>query len=721
MDVMTSASEFGEQGAGAESISSIFRQVVDILRLRWRTLAAIIIGVTLIGTVLVLMMTPKYEAVARVKIDPSKSAALGQITDAATSFPDQAVVDTEVSVMRSHDIAVSVTQRERLLTDPEFTRNLPPLPPHPTSAELTDRTETVAQALLGKMSATREKATYIVEIGFLSTDPQRASRLANAFATAYMDASLNRRNGTAGRQAEFLQKRLGELSSQATAADQRLAAYRAATGVVQTAGGASSTVIDQQIAPLAGQLATAQSDAAAALAKVATARAQIRTGGIDAVSAVLDSEVIKNLRSQRALLLAEQGEVMTRYGPKHPETLKTNQQIRTIDQQILDEASRVIGGLESQARAASARAASLQSSLNVLRGQQSSNTRASAMAETYERQADSSKQAYDRLAQQAQTSDQAASSSLSQAQIVENAIPPSRPSKPNKPLLLVATFMLAVLAGLGTVCVQELTSSGLRSVADVRRLGIDVLATVPKLTGSELKDGGHDASPAEQIATKPMSSFAEAFRVARRSLMSPSGHQPRVVAITSTLPEEGKTTSSLSLARVMAMAGERTLIIDTDLRRAGLRQALAVQPERGLIELLHGNAILEQVIFADQVVGLDVLPVAHANFSPEDIFSGEAMPNLLAHLRDKYDRVVLDCAPLLGVADARTIALLSDAVLVAIKWNATPRNAIATALGWLTRDHAPVVGALLTMVDPAVEAYGALYYSSKYAKYYHGE
>ncbi|MEJ8630458.1 hypothetical protein P0F65_12480 [Sphingomonas sp. I4] len=206
-------------------------------------------------------------------------------------------------------------------------------------------------------------------------------------------------------------------------------------------GGGSTSVIDQQIAPLAGQLATAQSDAAAAASKVAAARAQIRTGGIDAVSAVLDSEVIKNLRSQRAQLLSEQGEVSTRYGPKHPETQRIAQQIRTIDQQILDEANRVIGGLESEARAASARAASLQANLNVLRGRQASTTRASAMAETYERQADSSKQAYDRLAQQAQTSDQAASSSLSQAQVIENATPPGSPSKPNKRLLLAATFL----------------------------------------------------------------------------------------------------------------------------------------------------------------------------------------------------------------------------------------------------------------------------------------
>lgn len=713
MDVTAHTGLPSPTGGEPETLSSMYRQVLEILRLRWRTLAATFVTIAVLGTAYTMMLTPRYQATARVKIDPSKSAALGQITDAASSIPDQSVVETEVSVMRSHDIAAAVVAREHLLNDPEFTKGMPPLGARATPAQIADRTEAVAQAVLGRMSASREKATYIVEVGFTSTNPEKAARIANAFAETYIDASLTRRNGTASRQAEFLQKRLSSLSAQATAADERLASYRAASGVVQTGGG-STSVIDQQIAPLAGQLATAQSDAAAAASKVAAARAQIRTGGIDAVSAVLDSEVIKNLRSQRAQLLSEQGEVSTRYGPKHPETQRIAQQIRTIDQQILDEANRVIGGLESEARAASARAASLQANLNVLRGRQAQTTRASAMAETYERQADSSKQAYDRLAQQAQTSDQAASSSLSQAQVIENATPPSSPSKPNKRMLLAATFVGALLAGLGVVCLQELTSRGLRSIADVRRLGLDVLATVPRL-------GRGHAAPADEVIAKPMSSFAEAYRVTRRSLASASSGRPMVVAITSTLPNEGKTTSALSLARIMAMAGEKTLLIDTDLRRAGLREATGITPERGLVELLHGDVTLAEAVVADQVEGLDLLPVAQANYSPEDLFSGDAMADLLTQVRGAYDRIVLDCAPLLGVADARTVAMLSDAVLMVIKWNATPRNAIATGLNWLARDKAPVTGALLTMVDRSVEAYGALYYSKKYAEYYRAE
>ncbi|MEJ8630457.1 CpsD/CapB family tyrosine-protein kinase [Sphingomonas sp. I4] len=175
----------------------------------------------------------------------------------------------------------------------------------------------------------------------------------------------------------------------------------------------------------------------------------------------------------------------------------------------------------------------------------------------------------------------------------------------------------------------------------MRRLGLDVLATVPRL-------GRGHTSPADEVIGKPMSSFAEAYRVTRRSLASASSGRPMVIAITSTLPNEGKTTSALSLARIMAMAGEKTLLIDTDLRRAGLRDVTGIGPERGLVELLHGDVTLAEAVIADQVEGLDLLPVAHANYSPEDVFSGEAMAELLAQVRGSYDRIVLDCAPLLG-------------------------------------------------------------------------
>lgn len=703
-----SAPQLGEP----ENVSSIVQSSLGVLRRRWRMLAAITIVVFGAATILVMMMPPKFVAVTRVRIDPSRSAAMGQLTE-QSSLPDQAVVETEVSVVKSAESARAVVQQLNLVNDKEFSGKLAPLPRNPTPAQLAERVDAVAANLSAAVSAEREKSTYIIDLSARSTDSVKAARIANAFAQQYIESTVNRRTGTAQRQSNFLDKRLSELADEAAAADQKLAQYQASAGLVSLSSG-NTTVTDQQIAPLASQLATAESEAAAARAKVSTALAQIRTGGIEAVSAVLNSEVIRNLRAQRAQLLAAKSEVSTRYGPKHPETMKVDEQLRVLDGQLNDEAKRVISGLQSEASAATARANSLKSDLASLRQQRAEVTRSSAQAETYQRQADASKAAYDRLAQQAQSTSQAAQSSLSQASVVESATPPTRPSEPKKNLLLAAAFCLAFALGGATIVAQEIMSAGLKTVTDVRRLGLEVLATVPRLESPFVS-----RSPAASYVVKhPMGSFSEAFRVIRHSLALGARQSPRVIAITSTLPNEGKTSSALSLARVMAFAGERTLVIDTDLRRAGILSSMGVEASIGLAEVLRGEASVEDAIIKDQVENVFVLPIAQTIFSPEDMFSGNAMPDLLAKVRDHFDHIILDCPPLLGVADARTVATLADAVILMIRWNHTPKNAIKSALSWLAMDKANVVGAVLTMVDSYVEAYGAVYYSKKYKKYY---
>lgn len=694
-----------------ESLTGMIRSVFAIFMRRWLLLAIVSTVVFLIGAALIFMMTPKYVAVTRLKIDPSQSAAIGKLGE-NNSYPDQSIVDTEVSVMRSRDIARIVAQKLHLAQDPEFTKQI-----KSQGEDGLSEADALADALLRSTSADREKATYVVQLSAKSVDPDKAAAIANAFAAEYIEASLGRRTGTAERQSQFLDKRMNDLANEAASADERLAQYRAAAGVVDSERGGSS-LIDQQIAPLSAQLATAQSEAAAASAKVAAAEAQIRSGGIDNVSAVLNSEVIRNLRTQRAQIVADQGEILTRYGPKHPETQKVNEQISSIDRQIQEEARRVIGGLRSEASAAAARAGSLSANLGRLRGEQTAATRSSAQADTYKRQAEMAEANYNRIAEQAQLASQAQNSSISQAQIIEKASPPLKPAQPKKALFLAVAFMFAIVAGVGTVTGVELLSSGMTSAADMSKLGLYMIASVPRLEGKALKtEEGAEISPASHVILHPMSAYAESFRMIRRSL-SQGGTPPQVIAITSTLPDEGKTVSALSLARILALAGERTLLIDTDLRRASIQQLTGVAAPAGLLEVLHGEASMTQAIIKDKESNLDLLVVTSSMFSPEDVFSGEGFAKLLEHARGSYDRVVLDTPPFLGVADARTIATKADTAVLAVRWNSTSAGAVRHAMSLMALDQTPLAGAIYTMAAPGSEVYGALYYSRKYSQYY---
>ncbi|MEA3389267.1 GumC family protein [Sphingobium sp. CCH11-B1] len=689
----------------------MMRSVFTILRRRWLLLAIVSGGLFLIGASLIFMMTPKYVAVTRLKIDPSQSAAIGKLGE-SNSYPDQAIVDTEVSVMRSRDIARIVARKLNLSHDPEFTKDLRRDEEGGLSEE-----DALADALLRATSADREKATYVVQLSAKSVNPEKAATIANAFAAEYIEASLGRRTGTAERQSQFLDKKMKDLAAEAASADERLAQYRAAAGVVDSERGGSS-LIDQQIAPLSAQLATAQSEAAAASAKVAAAEAQIRSGGMDNVSAVLNSEVIRNLRTQRAQIVAEQGEVLTRYGPKHPETQKVTEQLASLDRQIQEEARRVIGGLRSEASAAAARAGSLSANLGRLRGEQTAATRSSAQADTYKRQAEMAEANYNRIAEQAQLASQAQNSSISQAQIIEKASPPIKPAQPKKALFLAVALMFAVAAGVGTITGVELLSSGMTSIADMSKLGLYLMASVPRLDAKALKTADGNISPASYVILHPMSAYAESFRTIRRSLSQTTDKAPQVVAVISTLPDEGKTVSSLSLARVLALSGERTLLIDTDLRRATMQHTAGVTAKAGLVEVLHGEARLDQAIVKDPDSNLDLLVVTSSLFSPEDVFSGESFAKLLQQARENYDRIILDTPPFLGVTDARTIAARADAAVLAVRWNSTSAGAVRHALSLMALDQTPLAGAIYTMAAPGSEVYGALYYSRKYNQYY---
>lgn len=690
-------------GAGIKDIWNAFRR-------HWLTLVAILFVVMAIAVAATYLIAPKYEAKLRLRIEPSQNMLVGQPTT-GSNLPDQSIVETEASVMKSHELADAVVRKFGLSNDPELSKKVDPLPANPTKANLDQRIFEVAEELSSRVTVGREKATYVVDLSFQSNDPVKAAKIANALAAAYIDQSVNRRTGTATRQSTMIQKRLAELGAVAQQADAQLAQYRAANGIVSE--GALS-VTDQQISPLAGQVATAESEAAALRAKLSVAQSQISQGGLTAVSAVLGSPVISNLRSQRAVLMTQYGDINTRYGPRHPESVKIKQQLDSIDRQINEEANRVIGGLRSEATVASARAASLRSNLAQLRGTQASETRASVEALSFQRAAEAAHQAYNQAAELAQRTNQIAQSPLSQAQIIEAATVPLEPASPNKPLILLGGLVLGLLLGVVAISLQELLASGLRRRKDLELIGLPLLASVPV----SRRPGAKGRSPADSVVDAPFTAYAEAFRSIRNTLTISSGKPLKVIALVSSLPGEGKTTTALSLARMMAMSGERTLIIDADARRAGLLSLIPGNPETGLIEVLGDGVPWRSAIQKDVVENLDVLPVSGSSFVQSDVFSKDRLAKLIMDVQDSYDRVIFDTPPVLGVADARAIASVADAVVMCVRWDKTPRNAVRSTLDILLQDGAPLVGGIFTMVDPRAEAAGGAYYSAQYSAYY---
>ncbi len=699
----------GQQGRFADLVV----QVRDVLRRRWLTMTLIAAAIFAVGVVLIFMMTPQYSSTARVRLDPSRNPLATTPQEAQQALSSEAI-ETEVTVLKSLDLAKRVVRKLGLDKDPEFARFLSEQ--LASNAMSTDQRESaVASQLLNHLSVDREKLTYVLAVKFTSRDPLKSAKIANSFAETYIEAKVGSKAGTAERQAEFFQKRLDALGREVRSADEQVAAARARAGI-RGANDMSSgqTIADQQVGPLASAIAVAESDAAAARSNLAAAQAQIRAGGADAVSQVLNSPVIGDLRRQKAEILRSQGEVQARYGERHPESIRVRDQLTAIDAQIRDESQRVVASLRATAQAADARAASLRGAIGRLEAQQASSTRDAALADTLEREASAKRNAYDKMAQLSLESTQSAQNQIAQAEIVDFAQPPGGPTSPNKPLLMALALIAGLGGGAATIAVQEMLVSGLRTVDEVEsQFGVRVLAAIPTVPRM--------ANPADLLLEKPTSLFAESLRIARAAILGVrgGGQSPQVIAITSALPSEGKTTTSLAFARTLAGNGAKTLLLECDVRRAAMRPLVGHPPgAAGLVEVLHGEAKVDQAITPGDVPGLDHLLVRSPYFSSEDLFGGGGMEALIAEMRTRYEQIVLDLPPLVGLADGRFLAVLADTTALALRWDSTPASAVSSALSWLNADGAKVAGVMFTMVDSSAEAIGGLYYSKKYSAYY---
>ena len=690
------------------------RGLIDVFQRRlW--LFLIVAGVVLAATILAsLIIPPKFTAEASLKIDPSHHSSINTEAAASSQTPDSSAVDTEVSVLRSREVAADVVRALNLVNDPE-------LGPKKRTANDQDKAVEVTIDHLGSALAVgREGATYIVDVKATTKDAAKSARIANATVQAYIDFSNRSRAKAAEDQTSALTQRLSSLGAEVKDADARVAQYRSATGTV-TGSGTSGTVTDQQIPTVAAQLALAQAQAAALRSKAEAARRQVASGSSEAVGQVLDSSVITDLRRQRTEIVREQAQIMARYGPRHPDYIRVANQLAQLDKQITDETNRIISGQQSDANAAESQAASLGATLNALRARQSSDSQASVQADSLQRDAEAKRTIFNQINQAAQESAQLAQLGDTQTRVVATATTPTKPSFPNKPLFAALGAVIGFVAGAAAVFVADALDPTIQTLDDVEtNIGLPFIAATQYLSRAKLQETGKDAQPWDFVTAKPLSTFAEAFRTIRAKLLVDGAGGPgKIVMITSALPAEGKTVSSVSLARIMALSGDRTILIDCDLRRNSLRN-LTDGADQGLVEVLSGAAPLDAVIQKDTATDLDLLPLSGRAFTAQDKFGGGGMAQLLETLRSRYDFIVLDGPPVLAVTDAQTLAPMVDGVILIAKHGKTPEEALRGAVQRL--EGASIVGVVISQVKAGSFATlgprSSLYYNKAYSGYY---
>ena len=725
-----------------------FARVFDIhhllatFRRRLKLFLALALLVFVLVLVLTLQATPLYTATASVMIDNRTEQVVDSQAVLSGLPADAAMVDTEVEILRSRQLAERVVDALDLDEDPEFNAALrapglidqakasaaglfraaaPAAATDPTPLQLQKRRERIVDAVRSRLEIRRVGLTYVMGVGFTSPDPEKAARIANAFAENYLLEQLQAKFEATRQANQWLNTRLGDLRGEVIQAEAAVEQYRNANNLLSASG---ATLTEQEISTYNQQLATVRATQAEDEARLNTARRQLAGGSSgDDVGEALGSAVIQQLRAQRAELSGRVADLSNRYGPRWPDLLRAQRELADIDAQIQAEIGRIVSNLEARVQVSRERTRSMQGSLSGARGTLAANNSAGVRLNELQRNAEASRTLYQGLLDRFKQTTSQEGLEESDARVVSRAIIPGGASSPDVPLNLALGLVFALGAGFAGVVLAEMLDAGMTTGEDVEtQLGLPHIGSVP-LVDSVAAAGERGQAPADYLLARPLSAFAEAVRALRTSIQfSRVGQTVRVIAVTSTLPGEGKTTTSVCLARSAAQAGQRVVIVDCDLRRRAVNRLFGIEPQIGLLEVLGGSAALETALYVDPGSGAHVLPLTHTAFTPRDVFNSRAMEQLLQTLKAGFDLVILDTAPILAVADTRILAAQADTVVFLTRWRATPQKAIANALKLLDKAGAHVAGVALVQVDMRSQArygYGdAGYYYGAYKSYY---
>lgn len=684
--------------------------LIAVMLRRWRYIAGV--GAAVFAAVaLVMLAQPRmYTATASIMINPREDRVVGAEQALVQGPPSSVIVDSEIEVLRSPRLALAVAESLHLDIDPVWG----------SPGAGSDGMRAAAAKVAAATSVQRRALSYVIDISVTARHPQEAARLANAVVETYLQSTENARLATTARASDWLGQRLAELRQNVQSKEAEAEMFRARTGLLTAEG---RTLTEAQTNDIQRAVIDARTEVAEREARHRQVQNLLRSGGgVESIDQALESQTIRDLRRQEAELSRRQAEYENTLGDRHPFVAQGRAELEDTRRQLAAEISRISQRTRNDADVARARLSTLQRSLAASSGQLVSNNEEQVRLRELEREAAAARAVYESFLQRSHEIAGQGALGQTTAQIVSEAAPPNAPSSPRPLLAIIVALLAGLIAGALTAFAIEALDDTVKDADDVEQaVGVPALAVVPTIDKKALRlMAPEDRHPSGYLVEKPLSPFAESFRVLRTSLLyADLQRDTKVVAITSPLPGEGKTTCALSLARVAALGGQRVAIIDCDLRRRSLNAVLDIHPRSGLLEVLVGAKSWHEVRGIDEPSGAHVIPLAETPLTPRDMFSLPALERLLDELRHEYDLIILDCAPVLVAADARLVVGQADAAIVVARWRKTKINEAEEAVRQLQPAGVKVLGVAINQFNPL--APGWKRYPPYYAREYYAE
>ena len=691
-----------------ESQTSIdLRGIFGLLRRHFRLILVTVVTIVAVVGFVSFSLQPIYSSSALILVDPSRKNLLDGDSAAASSSGDSARIDSEVEILRSDNVLLKVIESENLLADRGFVQLpltsrllafLRLAPPQLPSAEqaLGEALTTLRRAV----TVQRRGLTYLISVEARSPSPDQAARLANAVANAYIGEQLASKVNSTLVARDLLQARISDAQA-AIASSERAFDEFIETNIQElenTPGGSQIGEIRAQIAALEevrnrnGRLAN-------------SVRLDLAESDWNSLVSSLGNAALLELQSQREELLAQlQG------GGQNANGLDLAAAIADLEDQIRSAATTQTRQLQEEIVDAQGRQTNLRQQLRSMA--LNSGLSADALTEIYglQQNAELARQQYQTLLSRLQDLETQANLQVADSRIVSAALPPMTPSFPNRLLLIGLAISASIGIGVALAFLYENFIGGFLSEGQLASvLRARTVVPVPKQRAKNERE-----SLADLMVSAPLSVFAESVRRLRaatqQALRNSGVRETAVIMVSSTAPNEGKTTVALALARSYALSGVSTMLIDCDLRKPSLHRHLGVEPSQGLYEYLADEESdnFTKIIAQDTVSSATLLLGARRSDLPTDqLLTGRAFERLIAAARNSFDVIIIDTPPVGPVVDSLYVAPFADAIVFVTRWASTSqidaKQAIA-ALGESKKPEAELV-AVLNQQDVTRAAY----------------
>ncbi|WP_395666254.1 polysaccharide biosynthesis tyrosine autokinase [Methylocella sp.] len=689
---------------------------------------------------------PKFTAMGSMVMDTRKVQVLQeQQTLMGDAQIDAALVQTQVEMLKSDTVALAVIRKLHLIDDSEF---VPPpggkggllsffFPPKPEPEKTEAQKEQIALGnFLSQLTVSREGLTYVINVGFTSLNPEKSAQVVNALVEAFVASQMDAKYDATRRAGVWLAERIKELRAQAAAAERAVVEFKRINNIVDTgpAAGGGKLLNDQQLSELNSQLIIASAATAEAKARLDRINTVMSGSLADAsMTDALKSEVIVKLRQQYLDLSQREAILSQRYGANHLATVNLRTQMTEIKRSIQDEMRKIAESYKSDYEIARTREQSLRTSLGDVANLAQASNQAMVQLRELTSNAETARTLYDNFLQRyMEAVQQQDAVPISETRLISPALPPMLKSSPRTSLTLLLALLGGGVVSFGVAFLREASDGVFRTSDQIEEtLRVSCLALAPVLKPGARGEGEDSDKPATSsrallrtVVDAPFSRYAEAVRSIKIAAdLNGALKSHKVIGLTSTLPNEGKSTLASNLAHLISDAGGRVVLVDADLRSPSLSRWLAPDAP-GLIDVVIGNAPLEKTLIPISASHLHFLAAGATAKLPHtnEILASAAMKNVVDQLRASYDYIIMDLSPVAPIVDVRTTGHIIDAYVYVVEWGRTRIDVVERGLSEAQGVYDRLLGVVLNKVDMTAQNryeryHGNHYYKKYYSKY----